>query len=177
MTRTATRMCGDILLATALGASLLSFSRAGHAEKTLHPPAQARAMTASELYTLYGDKSWRWADGAGLMETKDRRFTAISDSGKQSSWADGRWSVTDRGRLCFLADWHTRSGINPDRTCFIHVIDGDTIYQRREPAGDWYVFKHAQPLPGDEFRKLVREDLVSAELNKRQLNRRSKKKP
>lgn len=177
MTRTARVICRNILLATAVGASLLSFARVGHAEKDLTPPAQARAMTAAELLTLYGDKSWKWPDGAGLMEAKDRRFSAISGSGKQSSWAEGRWTVTDSGRLCFVADWHSQSGTFPDRTCFIHMLDNDTIYQRKEPAGKWYVFKHAEPLPGDEFRKLVRDDLVSAELKKRQQSVRSKKKP
>jgi hypothetical protein len=57
------------------------------------------------------------------------------------------------------------------------MFDEDTIYQRREPSGEWYVFKHAKPAAGDEFSKLVREDLVSAELEIRKLNTRSKKKP
>jgi hypothetical protein len=177
MTRPARLISGDILLAAALGVSLLLFPRVGHATKDLHPPAQARAMTAVELYALYGDKSWQWPDGAGLMDTKDRRFKAIAGSGKKASWAEGRWSVSDSGRLCFAADWHTKSGVSSDRTCFIHMFDEDTIYQRREPSGEWYVFKHAKPAAGDEFSKLVRDDLVSAELEIRKLNTRSKKKP
>jgi len=175
MTRNARMVCSKLLLATALSASLLCFARVSHAKEDSQPPAQARAMTAAELYALYAEKSWRWPDGAGLMETKDRRFSAISGTGKQSSWAEGRWSVTDGGRLCFLADWHTPSGIFPRRTCFIHMFDNDTIYQRKEPAGGWYVFKHAKPLPEDEFSKLLREDLVSAELKKRQQKNQSKK--
>ena len=70
MTRTATRMYGNLLLAAALGASLLSFPRAGHAEKDAQPSAQARAMTAAELHTLYGDKSWQWPDGAAGWKPK-----------------------------------------------------------------------------------------------------------
>ena len=134
-------------------------------------------MTAAELHMLYSNKSWQWSDGAGRMDAENRRFTAVSGSGEQSTWAVGRWSVTDAGRLCFIADWHSQSGVVPGRTCFLHVIDNDTIYQRKEPSGGWYIFKHAQPEAGDEFKKLVREDLVSAELEKRQLSKRSAKKP
>lgn len=121
-------------------------------------------MTGYELYLLYRDKSWQWPDGAGRMETDGRRFTAISGSGDMASWAEGRWVVTDRGRFCLDADWHGSTGIFPDRTCFEHRLDGKTIYQRRLPAGDWYVFKHNPTAIEDEFTKLVRKDLVSTEL-------------
>jgi hypothetical protein len=134
-------------------------------------------MTAAELNTLYGDRTWQWPTGAGRMETKDRRFTAIVGSGAQSSWAIGRWTVTNAGRFCFAADWYSRSGVRPQRTCFIHMIDNGTIYQRKSPNGAWYIFKHAPPQAGDEFKKLVREDLVTAELQKRQQSKRTKKKP
>lgn len=176
MTRNARVICRAILLGAALSASLLSFPVVGHA-KDDQPPAQARAMTAAELHALYAGKSWQWPDGAGLMEVEERRFSAISGSGEQSTWAVGRWSVTDAGRLCLIADWHSKTGVYPDRTCFLHVIDNDTIYQRKEPSGGWYIFKHARPEAGDEFKKLVREDLVSAELAKRQSGKRSGKKP
>lgn len=176
MTRAAGVICRGILFGAALSASLLSFPSIGNAREGASPPAQARPMTAAELYTLFGGKSWQWPDGAGLMETEDRRFSAIAGSGKQSSWAVGRWSVTDGGRLCLIADWHSRAGTHANRTCFRHMIDNGTIYQRKEPAGGWYVFKHAQTKAGDEFKKLVRADLVSAELRKRQLGERPKKK-
>lgn len=177
MTPTAKVICKGFLLGAALSASLLSFPGAGLAQGKSQPPADARAMTATELHALYAGKSWRWPDGAGLMEAENRRFSAIAGSGEKSSWAVGRWTVTDAGRLCFVADWHSRSGVFPARTCFRHVIDNGTIYQRKEPAGGWYIFKHAQARADDEFTKLVRQDLVSAELAKRQQSKRSKKKP
>lgn len=160
------------LLTVALCVSALGFVGSSLAEGT-EPPAEARPMSGYELYMLFRDKTWQWPDGAGLMETEGRRFTAIARSGEQSSWAEGRWIVTDGGRLCFDADWHNHSGTYPDRTCFIHLLQDDTIYQRREPAGDWYVFKHAEPEPGDEFNKLVREDLVSTDLEEMRTNPRS----
>ena len=121
-------------------------------------------MTAFELYVLYRDRSWQWPDGAGRLETEGRRFTAVAGSGDAASWAEGRWIVTERGRLCLDADWHAPAGTFADRTCFEHLIDGRTIYQRKAPAGDWFVFKNYPTEADDEFTKLVREDLVSAAL-------------
>ena len=128
------------------------------------PSAQARPMTAVELYFLYRDKTWTWADGAGRFDDEGRRFTAMARTGKKTTWAQGRWTVTDDGRLCLNADWHTASGVNFNKTCFSHKSDNGTIYQRKEPSGSWYVFKHALPAQGDEFLKLVSENLVSPDL-------------
>lgn len=129
------------------------------------PPANAHAMTAAELYMLYRDKSWQWPDGAGRLQTDGRRFTAWSGSGDKVSWAVGRWTVSDHGRLCFKAQWHTVSGVYPNTTCFSHKKFGDIVYQRRQPSGDWYVFKHAKPAD-DEFSKLADQDLVSKNLER-----------
>ena len=128
-------------------------------------PDNSRPMTSVQLYMLYRNRSWKWADGAGLMEDEGRAFTAWSGTGKKATWATGRWIVTDEGRLCLKADWHTPTGTWPNKTCFSHRISGGTIYQRREPSGDWYIFRHAKPMSGDEFGKLVKEDLVSSKLH------------
>lgn len=176
MTRTARLIYRNILLFGGLGTALLCSWQFAEAKGDSKPPAQARAMTAAELTALYGDKTWRWQTGAGRMETKNRRFSAIAGSGAQSSWAIGRWTVSNTGRFCFVADWHSSSGVRAQRTCFLHRIDNGTIYQRKVPSGDWYIFKHAQPQAGDEFKNLVREDLVTAELQKRQQSKRPKQK-
>ena len=164
MTHTANITCAKRLLATALCALAVVIPTVSHAKDSLNPPAQARAMTGLELYLVYRDNSWKWPDGAGRMESDGRRFTAIAGSGVGASWAEGRWIVTDRGRLCLAAQWHAPAGVFPDRTCFEHRIDGNTIYQRRAPAGAWQIFKHSPAKADDEFTKLVREDLVSAGL-------------
>jgi hypothetical protein len=129
------------------------------------PPAQARAMTATELYMLYRNKSWQWPDGAGRLQADGRRFTAWAGAADKASWAEGRWTVSDHGRLCLKAQWHTVSGTYPNTTCFGHKQLGDTVYQKREPSGDWFVFKHAAPAD-DEFSKLVDQDLVSNDLER-----------
>ncbi|WP_210210409.1 DUF995 domain-containing protein [Methylovirgula sp. 4M-Z18] len=128
-------------------------------------PNGARAMSAMELYALYRGKSWKWNNGAGRLQDANRDFAAWSGAGKDAVWAMGRWTVTDAGDMCLKADWHTATGVYPRKTCFLHKIVGETIYQKREPDGQWYVFKHAVPADGDEFKKLVDADLVSANLS------------
>lgn len=157
-----------LAISACLGAtfSLLAFaggSPAAEAEATA-PPPNAKVMTSGELYMLYRDKSWRWSDGAGLMQSDGRRFTAWAGSGDKATWAEGRWTVNDNGRMCFKARWHSSAGTAPAKTCFSHKRVGDTIYQKREPSQDWYVFKHSTVAEGDEFNKLVSRDLVSLNL-------------
>ncbi|ASY63415.1 hypothetical protein SJ05684_c19730 [Sinorhizobium sojae CCBAU 05684] len=113
---------------------------------------------------MFRGKSWKWQDGAGFMRDEGRLFRAWAQDGKKATWAEGRWIVTDSGMLCLKATWHSQGEAAQDKTCFSHrVLDG-TIYQRREPAGDWYIFKHARPVADDEFFRLVKKDLVSARL-------------
>ncbi|WP_248446295.1 DUF995 domain-containing protein [Sinorhizobium meliloti] len=127
-------------------------------------PDNARTMTGVELYMIFQGKTWTWESGAGRMESKDRAFRAWAQSATGENWAEGRWSVNDRGQLCLMAVWHSQSAAAPDKTCFSHrTLDG-TIYQKREPSGEWYVFRHAKAQAGDEFNRLVSEDLVASKL-------------
>lgn len=131
-------------------------------------PSKARAMTATELHMLYRDKTWVWPDGAGRLQDQNRIFTAWSGTGTNSNWAQGRWILSDTGLMCLKATWHSPTQAAPNKVCFRHFTDGGTIYQRKEPSGDWYIFKHATPADNDEFKKLIAEDTVTAELANRQ---------
>lgn len=128
-------------------------------------PAGTTPLSAAELYTLYHDKSWQWADGAGRMDSVDRRFTGWVDGDKGKSWAEGRWLITDSGRMCLKANWHSDQGVVPAQTCFAHRAGDGTIYQKKEPDGGWYVFRHVEGRDDDEARKLVSADLVSGRLD------------
>ncbi|MDW6023474.1 DUF995 domain-containing protein [Mesorhizobium sp. BAC0120] len=156
---------GRLAATSLLFAAVLFGSVAEAASTASLPPPDARPMTSGELFMLYRDKSWRWPDGAGWMQADGRRFTAWAGSGAQASWAEGRWIITD-GRLCLKAQWHSSTGVAPDKTCFSHMKLRDTVYQKREPSGAWYVFRHAPPQDGDEFSKLVGQDLVSTDLER-----------
>jgi Protein of unknown function (DUF995) len=150
----------------AVSCVLLGFGSPAAAGKASAPSPDARVMTSGELFMLYRDKSWQWADGAGRMEADERRFTAWTGSGDGATWAEGRWILTDGGRLCFKAKWHSASGVAPNKTCFGHKKLGNVIYQRKEPSGAWYVFRHAKPTAYDEFHKLVSQDLVASDLER-----------
>ncbi|CAN7700621.1 DUF995 domain-containing protein [Rhizobium rhizogenes] len=150
-------------LAIAIAFGLAASSNAA-AKVDVKLPTSARPMTAGELYVFYRDKTWQWADGAGRMQDADRRFFAWVDGAGGQSWAEGRWTVTDTGRLCFVAAWHATNGKFPAKTCFVHQISNGTIYQRREPNGAWFVFRHAVAQKADEAEKLVADDLVSQRL-------------
>ncbi|WP_026621942.1 hypothetical protein M728_005000 (plasmid) [Ensifer sp. WSM1721] len=124
----------------------------------------AAPLTHTELYNLYGQRSWIWKEGAGYFSVRQRRFTAWSREKGAPSYGVGRWFITEPGKLCFTADWHAKSGSAPATTCFSHRKRGGVIYQKREPDGEWYVFKHARPRSGDEFTKLRRGNYVSDRL-------------
>lgn len=153
------KRCGLLIgLGIAMGTS------PSRADETVVVPAQARVMTALDLYDLYRGKTWQWPDGAGRMLDRGRVFKAWSGTGANASWAEGRWILTNDGQMCMRAVWHGPSGSSPDKTCFRHKIDEGTIYQKKEPSGAWYVFKHAVPDKDDEFGKLVEQDTVSAKV-------------
>ncbi|UXN61638.1 DUF995 domain-containing protein [Phyllobacterium zundukense] len=144
--------------------SAVAFTNIARAGESVSPSADAQPMTGVELYMLYRDKSWAWTDGAGRFDDAERRFTASTGAGDKIAWAQGRWIVTDDGRLCLNAEWHTMSGVHANRSCFSHKRAGETIYQKKEPSGSWYIFRHAVPTETDEFKKLVAENLVSADI-------------
>lgn len=128
--------------------------------------AQQAAMpvTASELKTIYGDRTWIWKTGGGRFDTRDDRFSAYTREGGKPSIGSGRWAVDDNGKLCILAKWYARTGDARAATCFGHVKIGSTIYQRRYPFGHWYVFRHAPQRRGDEAAKLVSADTVASRI-------------
>lgn len=120
-----------------------------------------KPLTTGELFHLYQGRSWLWKDGAGYFSSKQRRFTAWTSAGEKASVGDGRWFLTDPGKLCFKADWRAGSGSASALTCFSHRWKGSDVYQRREPDGEWYLFKHSSLKSADEYAKLVRGDYVS----------------
>lgn len=130
------------------------------------PKVKAEPLTAFELYEIYKDKTWVWNTGGGRFNADGRTLVAwVNDGGKQS-FAEGRWVINDLGQLCMRGTWTNAEGSGRDSTCFGHRKIGGTIYQKRQPHGDWYIFKHARTRPGDEFRKLVARDTVSDKARK-----------
>lgn len=135
--------------------------------------AQTKAMrsvvvpvTAAELTSIYGDRTWIWNSGGGRFKTMHKQFSAYTREDGKSSIGQGRWAVDENGKLCIFAKWHASGGAARAATCFGHMKVGGAIYQRRHPFGKWYVFRHARARQGDEFRKLVAADTVTPKVRR-----------
>jgi len=154
-------------LPTALAAALLALTLAGSAsaQSTGSLPASAAPMSAPDVYQIYAGRTWTWPDGAAYF-SRDRKFVAWSGTGDSSGYAEGRWLLTDMGRLCWEADWHGAAWSKHETTCFSHRVADGAIYQRKDPNGAWYVFRHNPPAADDEFVKLGRGDLVTTIYNR-----------
>lgn len=126
----------------------------------------ATPLTTDELFRLYANQSWLWKDGAGYFPSKQRGFVAATGRGSKGSYGAGTWFLTPPGKLCFRATWYAKSGSAPALTCFSHRKKDGVVYQKREPDGEWYVFKNAPTRAGDEYRKLRPGDYVTTKLNK-----------
>lgn len=149
-------------MAVAAAMSCIAASASAASSHDSDLPEGTRPMTAGEIYELYKDKSWQWDDGAGRMTGgADRTFSAWTDGEEGKSWAEGRWIITETGRMCLNATWHTEHGAFPAKTCFSHRIGNGAIHLMREPDGEWFMFRHAEIRDGDEANKLVSADLVT----------------
>jgi hypothetical protein len=120
----------------------------------------ARPLTTNEVYQLYANRSWIWKEGAGFFAVKKREFSAWSREGGAASYGIGRWFITTPGKLCFRAQWRATDGSTPVVTCFSHREKDGVIYQKREPDGEWYVFRQVPARKSDEYAKLHRGDYV-----------------
>lgn len=116
-------------------------------------------VRSHKLLQMYSGKTWVWKDGGGYF-APDKRFIAWTGSKSKGSYARGTWSVSD-GRICTKAEWVSSSGTHPAKVCFEHRLQKHIMYQRKNPGGKWYIFRHAKLLKSDEAAKLRRGDLAS----------------
>jgi uncharacterized protein DUF995 len=121
---------------------------------------KGRPLTAKELDSIYNDRTWPWPDSAGYFRP-NKIFTAWVHKGAKASYGEGSWFVSDQGRLCFRATWHTLTGQGTKLACTEHRTDDKNIYQRPLPNGKWYIFSHLPALPDDDIQKLQPGDHVS----------------
>ncbi|AVA25902.1 DUF995 domain-containing protein [Rhizobium sp. NXC24] len=133
-------------------------------DKMKKPPAMSVPLTAENVFQLYYNRTWIWKDGAGYFAAKAREFKAWSGEGT-GSYGIGRWFATDAGKLCFRATWYAKTGKALALTCFSHRKKGNTIFQKREPDGDWYAFKTPANVD-DEYQKVRPGDYATAGFNR-----------
>lgn len=153
-----------VLAVLAVFASALPGVQAAEAHAKNLPPKNAKELHPIEVIALYRGKTWQWETGGGYFAA-DRKFFAVAGSGKDLTYATGKWIVTENGSLCFIADWHDRKGVYRNtRSCFNHASADGKIYQASAKSGKWYLFKNRPAAPDDEFNKLKSGDLVSGRL-------------
>lgn len=155
---------GLTIIAALAGTLSLSVSNS-YAAKPLDNVQAATPLSNAEIYRLYSYKSWLWRDGAGYFAVPKRQFKAWSGTGNKATFAEGIWFITEPGKLCFRANWYHKNSVSPATTCFSHRQKDGVIYQKREPQGEWYIFKHSPTQKNDEIRKLRRGDYVSKRLD------------
>ncbi|MBZ6079109.1 DUF995 domain-containing protein [Microvirga puerhi] len=126
---------------------------------------KAKSMSVREVAHIYKGRTWMWPDGAGYFRDNGH-FYAWSGSGKNATYATGKWAVTKTGQICFDANWNHRMGSTTRQVCFSHRKHGAVIYQRKDPSGEWYVFRSSPVRVGDEATKLLKSDRVTPNLNK-----------
>ncbi len=160
-------------LAAGVSATILASGSALASTSVNKAARAAEPMSFQEVYSIYANKTWNWSDGAGYFPAKKRAFEAWSGSGRNASYGEGRWFATGNGNMCMKATWTSRDGAAPATTCFAHRKDGNTIYQRKLPNGDWYKFQSSSPRRSDEIRKLKTGDFVTNKVERiqRQLDR------
>lgn len=132
--------------------------------KAVRTPA-LDAVAPAQLAAIFGGKTWLWTDGAAYF-APGGRFVAWAGKDTAASFAKGTWSITPKGRVCFRANWVSRSGDSASRSCFGHAMRAGDLLQRREPNGEWYVFRHREADLQDEFHKLVDGDQAGADAKK-----------
>jgi hypothetical protein len=126
---------------------------------------RGRALFATELSSIYENRTWPWENGAGYFSAANHRFIAWLDIDR--TYAEGSWSVNDNGRLCYSAIWYGVWGHSDTKlACFEHRTEDKNIYKRAVPEGKWYIFSHLPAQPGDEIKKLRLGDQVSENYQK-----------
>jgi hypothetical protein len=142
-------ICADANAATA-------FSKVSSAARSAAP------MSQEEIYSLYTNRTWKWGGKAGgYFASKHRKFSAATNEKGVRGFGKGMWFIPTAGKLCFRAVWQANAAPSKAVTCFEHRKSGRTIYQRKLPAGDWYVFRSARANSADEYNKVVPGDYVS----------------
>jgi hypothetical protein len=113
------------------------------------------------MYVAFRDKTWKWDHGAGYFFDEGRRFIAWTSDESGKSYGEGRYTLSDSGRLCLKAAWTSAKGTGDSTACFLNRTDGKKIYQQRAGSEEWYVI-----VGGEEPSQFVAGDSVSADYDR-----------
>jgi hypothetical protein len=159
--------CTQLMFLLALcGQTVLSGTAHAAATKDSGPAEAdtATVPTAYELQLLYSDRTWMWKDGAAYFGRIGRPLRAWTSRQDSASVAEGRWLVTNDGKMCMDLAWRSKGYTGEQhRTCYSHRIQGENIEQRKDPDGEWYNFKRSPEDTSDEHRKFEAGDTKGAQ--------------
>lgn len=124
----------------------------------------SRPLGAAELTDIYSGKTWHWEAGAGYFSPDGQFQGWSSNEAGTLGYGIGGWSAVDDGRLCIEAAWHYGGEETELSECFGHRQADGTVYQRVEPAGEWYVFRSQPPGPDDEAGRITSGDEVASRI-------------
>ncbi len=108
--------------------------------------------TSSDLSTRYNDRTWSWGEDKGVYFSPDGSFQSFVS---ESSYASGRWTTGDDGRLCLSGDWYTKGKPWPFEDCFQHRYEDEILYLRKLPSGDWKKFWSEGLVTGNTIKPLL----------------------
>lgn len=151
----------EVLAVLTISAAIAAVLQPAHgADEVAAAAMSGRPLSTAEVESLFNDFTWRWKDGAGYFRANND-FLAWTRTEAVTNYAEGTWSVTKPGRLCFNATWYSPKVSKDARTCFEHRTTEKIIYQRKLPNGDWYIFSHIPGQPDDEAQNLKKGDQIS----------------
>jgi hypothetical protein len=122
----------------------------------------SRPLGAAELTDIYSGQTWHWESGAGYFGPGGQFQGWSSNEADTLGYGIGEWMAVDDGRLCIEATWHYGGEATELSECFGHRRADGTVYQRVEPAGEWYVFRSQPPRPDDEVHRITPGDDVAS---------------
>lgn len=88
-------------------------------------PKPSYPADPKEVIKIYNGNTWTWSKG-GSYWGKGGKFEAVWDD----SLGLGKWYVTTKGTLCYVADWYKKNGeVTKDwKRCWEHVKDENGTY-------------------------------------------------
>ena len=140
------------------------WSMTGMGRPTMVPEREGthgRPLKAEAVRKLFSGKTWLWQGGGGYLDPSGSFVAVVGTDAASATYAEGKWEVNDKGQLCHTEDWRSRSGTSNASTCYTHHSWGNAIYQRKDPTGPWYVFRHARSRSGDPANNLVQGNRIA----------------
>lgn len=118
-------------------------------------PPGAVPMTAEELSAMYSGKTQIWpVNKGGWFFARDHRLAGYAVEG--SSYAVGRWTIRDAGRVCIRARWIWAKGPRGrgpfKTTCWDHQKFLSEIWKKNSEKEVWYKWN----APGGEGSNFIK---------------------